>query len=132
MVFPIVLQVTALAERGQIRRVVVGRVLVQMGTGQNRFDKTPFRPFRSLKNVRWLALAIVPLPGVRIDPTPVFDDPYGLAMRTATPLAPPFGTFEFDSIRQLSPVRRVQGTKVGMDGHHLIAHQFSEKLFVSI
>lgn len=119
MLLPVVPQMTTRAQRGQIRRVVVSGILIQMGASQDCFHQPPFRPIRLRANAERAALIVVPLVGFRIQPTAVFDHQDDLTVRTAAPFAATSGPLELDVIRQLSPVGRVQGAKIGMDGHGL-------------
>lgn len=118
MLAPVVAQVAARAQCGQVRRIVVGGVLIEMGTGQDRFHEPPRGPIgRPVRSQRPPPL-VVPLPRLRVQPAAGLDHPNPLAMGPATPLAAPAGPLEFDAGRQFPPVGRIQGAEVGMDGHY--------------
>ena len=66
MLASVVPQVTARAQRSQIRWVVVGGILIQMGAGQDRFYPAPRRPIRLSEKAQRAASIVVAFTGFRV------------------------------------------------------------------
>ena len=117
MLLAVVAQVAARAQGRQVGRVVVRRVLVEVGAAQDRGDEPPGRPVRPVAKAQRPPALVEPLAGPGVEPAALPDHQHPHAVRPAAPLAAPAGALEFDPVRQRPPVGWVQRAKVGVDGH---------------
>ncbi|CDI04583.1 hypothetical protein BN873_p10027 [Candidatus Competibacter denitrificans Run_A_D11] len=118
---PVVAPVAARAERRQMGRVVVGGILIQMSTGQDRFHQASHRPVRGSAPAQRLPSIIKPFAGLRVQPAAAGDHQHRRAVFATAPFTAPARPLEFDPSGQRPPVGGVEGAKIGVDGHdHLI------------
>lgn len=123
--------VATLAERGEVARPVVARIVVEMRAGEH--DARDEQPRRRLEpgEHELFALdrvgmperadtpppAIAPDAAIVIPPPAVAEVPDRAPMRTGAMLAAAPGAAEPDEARQLAPVDRVQPAVLGRDRH---------------
>ena len=114
---PVVAQVAARTQGRQIGWVVVRRILVQVGAGQDGGHEPSRRPVRGSAPAQQSTPFVVLFAGFRVQPTALPDHQHRHPVFATTPLATVHGPFELDLIRQFPPVRRIEVAEVGMDGH---------------
>lgn len=113
----IVDHVASLAERGQVARAVVGRVVVQMrARGIDPGDAHERRDIVT-RRANPMPSPITPLPAIGVPPSTVTEMDNVPAMRTLAMFAAPLGAAEPDQPRQLGPVDRVEPAMFGHDRH---------------
>lgn len=117
MLGSIVDHMAPLAERSQVARCIVGRIMVEVRAGDIDPRDTDNRREVDRPDPDPLSTAISPFPAIRVPPASVTQVKYALAMWTTAMLAPPFGAAEADGPRQLGPVDWVKPAMFGHDRH---------------
>ena len=112
----IVKNVAPLAQRSEICRRVVTRVMIEMCTGQHH-PRDPYLRQRYPRNGNPPTGARPPASTGRIPPTPVSQMRHALQMRAAATFATATGSVEPDRSRQLRPVDRIEPAIFRTDRH---------------
>ena len=120
MLGPVMRQMAALAERGEIALVIVARIMVEMRAGEHDLCTQRHHLARQLNHAQLLGKAIrrekpphpptaivAPAPALLIIPAAVAKMANLHAMRPAAVLTLSFGTLKPDKGGQLAPVDRV-------------------------
>ena len=113
MVGPIVQHVAALAQAFQVARMVVRRVVVEMGGGEHDAGNALRGQISGGGAGTAPASAVPPVPHGAVEPASVGQAGHGLAVRAAARLAPTPGASEADGAAQLGPVDRVDSAAPG-------------------
>src|ERR671933_115143 len=113
--------VAPLAERLQVPRPVVRRIMVQMRRGQHHAGRSPGDVRRQSLGPGQAPnrpiLAVAPHPALLILPAPVPEMQDDFAMRTPAVLAPSASSGEADHSRELGPVDRIEPAVLRPDWH---------------
>ena len=109
--------VASLAERSQVARRIVSRIMVQVRARD--IDPRHADDGGHCGNgcAHPPTAAVTPMPAIGIPPSAVTQMEYASPMRTPTMLAAPLGAAEPDQPRQLGPVDGVQPAMFGHDRH---------------
>lgn len=113
----IVEHVTSLTQRGQVRRRVVARIMVEMRAGEHDKGRPHARERDALAHPDPPTATAPPAPRLRVPPSPVTQMRDIRAVRPPAPLAARSGAAETDCIGQLRPVDRIQPAVLGTDRH---------------
>ena len=117
MLVSIVNHVAPLAERSQVARGVVGRIMVEVSAGDIDPRDTDDRREVYRPDPDPPSAPVSPLPTIHVPPPSVAQVEYALTMRATAMLAPPIGAAEANGFRQLGPVDRVKPAMFGHDRH---------------
>ncbi len=109
--------VATLAERSEVARRVVGRIMVQMRAREidprDADERQRARAWRSHP----APAPVAPLPAIGIPPAAVAQVEHVPTVRTSAMLAAALGAAEANQLRQLGPVDRVEPAMFGHDRH---------------
>jgi hypothetical protein len=119
MLLAIMEHMAALAERFQIERVIVRRVVIEMGRGQ-RHSRAPELRLRARNSLELSTSSSAPGALCLVPPAPVTQVLHELAMRTTALLASGLRSVEPDDGREFAPVDRVEPAELRADGHEWI------------
>ncbi len=106
-----------LAERGQVARRIIGRIMVQMRARDIDPRDANDRRDPSAGRAHPASASITPLSAIGVPPAAIAQVKHAPPMRTPAMLAAPLGTAEADQPRQLGPVDRVEPAMFGHDRH---------------
>jgi hypothetical protein len=113
----IVEHVAALAQRGEIARHVVPRIMIEMRAGQHHIGRADAGEVDAIADRDPPPPRRPPAPGACIPPAPVAEMCDEAPMRPRAAFAARAGTTEADRVRHLRPVDRIQPAVFGADRH---------------
>jgi hypothetical protein len=114
----VVFHVAALAERGEVARRIVGRIVVQVRAGNVDPREPDNRHNVGTSNANAASPSVAPLPPISIPPPAIAKMKDACSMRAPAMLATAFGPTKPDQLRQLGPVDRVKPTMFRRDRHN--------------
>jgi len=115
----IVDHVAALAERLQVRRRAVARVMIEVRASQDDVGHPDPRQCEAALHRNPLALVRSPAQRISVPPSSIAEMCDPTKVRPTALLAAPAGTLEPDCARQLLPVDRVEPAIFGSDRHRI-------------
>ncbi len=117
MLCRIVKHVAALAQRGEVDRHVVPRIVIEMRTGQNDIGRADAGQLEPVADRDPPTARRAPASRLGVPPSPVAEVRDEAAMRPRTMFAAGAGAAEPDRIRHLLPVDRIEPAVFGADRH---------------
>jgi hypothetical protein len=120
MAGPVVQHVAPLTEGTQIVQSIVGRITVEMRSGENNARHSERGCFHQIRPLGCSPAAIAPGRCPLVEPASVRQTPHQGKVRTGTALTPPSSALEADPAAQFTPVWWVEGTQLRTDRHGYI------------